>query len=1222
MKYKVFFLSVLFASLAIPNSAKAYDFSYTYQGKTLFYNIVNGEAQVTFQRSLAPTYNNPHLSGTVEIPNVVTYNGNTYTVTSIGNRAFESCSSITSVIIGDSVTSIGTSAFQSCTGLTSVTIGNHVTSIESQAFGYCTGLTSVTIGNSVISIGGSAFNACSSLTSVSLGNSVASIGSYAFSQCTSLDSIVIPNSVTHIGQYAFNQCSGLTYLDLGNGVSYLGFCAFRDCDSLTSITIPSSVDTLYGSVFSSCNNLTTVYYNATNCYEYTNYGSYRSFAYCSSLDTVFVGNSVQTMPSDLFYNTSISTVIIGDSVSTISAGAFDGCRKLTSVFIPNSVTRIEQSAFNGCDSLCSITIPNSVNFIGTAAFVGNSLRTIIIGNGVDTIEQSAFGHSDYYYITDTVYIYMMSETVPTFVSHLSPFHFLRCAFVLQGCTAFENYRTYNNYVDGTYTYNFAAQTLLYPADDLILNVSSNNTDRGTAQIVQLYGHNVRCDSTAVISATANSGYHFDHWSTGSTSNPDTLHLTSNTSITAYFVSNNAIQYTLTVNSADPTMGSVSGGGTYSEDAAATLTATANSGYHFTHWQDGNTQNPRTIIVSSNATYTAYFEADDFGTTCVITQFPYTMNFDNDTIATCWETYDGDGDGMSWFLNGNHGVGGTGCMAVIYNNSGANDDYLYSPWILTPGSYTISWKACAMSSNYPETYSVYYMSDSLLFSETISSTSYMTRSAQFTVNAGDSAYITFHYTSNDMYYLFIDDIVITQNITAYTLTVNSANPSMGSVSGGGTYNSGATATLTATANSGYHFTQWQDGNTSNPRTVTVTGDATYTAYFEADAPTQYTLTVTTANPSMGSVSGGGTYNANATATLTATANDGYHFTHWQDNNTQNPRIVTVTANATYTAYFEQDATDPCTITTLPYTESFEGSMDCWTIVDANNDNNTWVVSNSFGEGSGVVNPHSGSKMAASFSWNTNPFNANEYLISPAIVLPSSNISLSWWYRVNGEYPADKLAVKVSTTTNATSSFTNTLIDITPTAANNNWTLQTVDLSAFAGQTIYIAFHHHDTYDNNYICIDDITISQGTTPTQYTITVNSANSSMGSVSGGGTYNSGSTATLTAIANSGYRFDHWQDNNTQNPRTITVTGNATYTAYFVATQGIGDVIADAVNVYTLGGQIVVETDLKDEISIYDIVGRKVDGGRKTRFDVPASGVYLVKIGTMPTQKVVLVK
>lgn len=1071
MKYKVFLLSVLFASLVIPNSAKAYDFSYTYMGQTLCYNIVNGEAQVTYQRTLAPRYQfDPNTQ--LIIPNIVTYNGNTYTVTSIGNNAFESCGNITSVTFGDSIRSIGSHAFYSCLGLTSLVIGNSVTTIGANAFTLCRNIESVVITNAVTDIGYSAFNTCDSLRHVSFGNSVTNIGSYAFACCGNLDSIVIPNTGCHINSYAFHQCSGLTYLDL-DGVSYIGHCAFYDCDALTSVTIPSSVDTIYGSIFMSCNNITTVYYNAPNSYIFTNYGTYRPFHSCNRINTVIVGDNVQTIP---------------------------------------------ESLFNYCDSL----------------------TTAIIGESVTSIGSYAFDRYDYAYTHDTLYVYMKPVMPPSSTGSFDN----HCAFILSGCTAFDNYRNVSS------SSSFYSSPLRYPADSLTISVTSSNNARGTAQIVQLYGHNVRCDSTAVISAMANSGYHFDHWSTGSTSNPDTLHLTSNTSITAYFVSNNATQYNLTVNSADPTMGSVSGGGTYSEDAAATLTATANSGYHFTHWQDGNTQNPRTIIVSSNTTYTAYFEADDFGTTCVITQFPYTMNFDNDTIATCWETYDGDGDGMSWFLNGNHGVGGTGCMAVIYNNSGANDDYLYSPWILTPGSYTISWKACAMSSNYPETYSVYYMSDSLLFSETISSTSYMTRSAQFTVNAGDSAYITFHYTSNDMYYLFIDDIVITQNITAYTLTVNSANPSMGSVSGGGTYN------------------------------------------------------------------------ANATATLTATANDGYHFTHWQDNNTQNPRIVTVTANATYTAYFEQDATDPCTITTLPYAESFEGSMDCWTIVDANNDNNTWVVSNSFGEGSGVVNPHSGSKMAASFSWNTNPFNANEYLISPAIVLPSSNISLSWWYRVNGEYPADKLAVKVSTTTNATSSFTNTLIDITPTAANNNWTLQTVDLSAFAGQTIYIAFHHHDTYDNNYICIDDITISQGTTPTQYTITVNSANSSMGSVSGGGTYNSGSTATLTAIANSGYRFDHWQDNNTQNPRTITVTGNATYTAYFVATQDIDDVIADAVNIYTHGGQIVVETELKEEIVIYDIVGRKVDGGRNTRFDVPASGVYLVKIGTLPTQKVVVVK
>jgi hypothetical protein len=59
--------------------------------------------------------------------------------------------------------------------------------------------------------------------------------------------------------------------------------------------------------------------------------------------------------------------------------------------------------------------------------------------------------------------------------------------------------------------------------------------------------------------------------------------------------------------------------------------------------------------------------------------------------------------------------------------------------------------------------------------------------------------------------------------------------MGTVSGGGTYAAGSNITISATANSGYHFTQWNDGNTNATRTITVTGNATYTAFFEADAP---------------------------------------------------------------------------------------------------------------------------------------------------------------------------------------------------------------------------------------------------------------------------------------------------------------------------------------------------------------------------------------------------
>ena len=66
---------------------------------------------------------------------------------------------------------------------------------------------------------------------------------------------------------------------------------------------------------------------------------------------------------------------------------------------------------------------------------------------------------------------------------------------------------------------------------------------------------------------------------------------------------------------------------------------------------------------------------------------------------------------------------------------------------------------------------------------------------------------------------------------YTITVNSNNDAWGTVTGGGTYNDGATATLTATPKEGYIFVKWQDGTTENPRTITVTADETWTAYFE-------------------------------------------------------------------------------------------------------------------------------------------------------------------------------------------------------------------------------------------------------------------------------------------------------------------------------------------------------------------------------------------------------
>ena len=157
----------------------------------------------------------------VEQPSVVsTYTFDTlgehtikYTLTdptSIGNNAFNGCTSLTSIVIPSGVTSIGDGVFFNCSSLTSIDIPSGVTSIGIGAFQSCSGLTSVTLGNGVTSIGAGVFQDCSGLTTITIPNTVTSIGIGAFDGCSSLTSIVIPNSVTSIRERAFRNCSGLT----------------------------------------------------------------------------------------------------------------------------------------------------------------------------------------------------------------------------------------------------------------------------------------------------------------------------------------------------------------------------------------------------------------------------------------------------------------------------------------------------------------------------------------------------------------------------------------------------------------------------------------------------------------------------------------------------------------------------------------------------------------------------------------------------------------------------------------------------------------------------------------------------------------------------------------------------------------------------------------------------------------------------------------------------
>ena len=367
------------AIMMLSLQAMAYDFYYTYQGKTLCYNRTSDNTvRVTYYRRSSSNDNN--ISGDVVIPSTVQYDGTTYSVTSIGDSAFRDCSGLTSVTIPTGVTSIGSSAFRNCSSLTSVTIPTGVTSIGECAFYDCSRLTSITIPNSVTSIGGGAFRHCSGLTSVSIPNSVTSIGVWAFGNCSRLTSVSIPNSVTSIGESAFIDCFSLTSVTIPNSVTSIGEQAFSGCSGLTSVTIPNSVTSIGARAFWNCSRLTTLNFNAINCQDLEGIRYYSSSTHTTYYYYPFSG-------------TSLTTVNIGDSVQRIPANFVRDFSDLTSVSIPNSVTYIGDSAFRGCSGLTSVSIPTGVTYIGGWAFKGCSgLTSITIPTGVTSIGDNAFAY--------------------------------------------------------------------------------------------------------------------------------------------------------------------------------------------------------------------------------------------------------------------------------------------------------------------------------------------------------------------------------------------------------------------------------------------------------------------------------------------------------------------------------------------------------------------------------------------------------------------------------------------------------------------------------------------------------------------------------------------------------------------------------------------------------------------------------------------------------------
>lgn len=166
----------------------------------------------------------------------------------IGDSAFNGCTSLANVTLGNGVTQIGKNAFIRCAQIPSITIGSGVTSIGSSAFNGCTALTNANIGSGAI--GANAFQDCSRLANVTLGDGVTSIGANAFLRCEALTSMNIGSSVKTIESYAFSGCKALEEVTIS--AAQIGNQAFRSANALKKVTLGDGVENIPAGAFSSC----------------------------------------------------------------------------------------------------------------------------------------------------------------------------------------------------------------------------------------------------------------------------------------------------------------------------------------------------------------------------------------------------------------------------------------------------------------------------------------------------------------------------------------------------------------------------------------------------------------------------------------------------------------------------------------------------------------------------------------------------------------------------------------------------------------------------------------------------------------------------------------------------------------------------------------------------------------------------------------------------------
>lgn len=362
----------------------------------LYYDLDTSSRTATVTYQTMETDNYASLPASVKIPETVTYNGVTFTVTKIADSAFGYCKSMEEISIPGTVTEVGTTSyfyrdlpFHDCTSLKKVRFEDGKQSISLGAYGsnaeYSRGLFAscpleeVYIGRNVIYdkydsslnsfayhpeyYGYSAFYNQPKLAKVTFSSTVTEIPEYLFYKNIAMTLTDLPKVKT-IGKSAFEGCSKLTTLNFGQDLMTVDDRAFYNCTNVTKLTFPDAITTIGDEAF----------YN------------------CSSITEVTVGSKLQSIGASAFQKCgSFTAILLPDNFTTMGASAFEGCKKLTVAKLGNSLRAVPARAFKNCIALSEMTVPATSVSMGDQAFYNDSVLAVITMNdGLKTIGNEVF----------------------------------------------------------------------------------------------------------------------------------------------------------------------------------------------------------------------------------------------------------------------------------------------------------------------------------------------------------------------------------------------------------------------------------------------------------------------------------------------------------------------------------------------------------------------------------------------------------------------------------------------------------------------------------------------------------------------------------------------------------------------------------------------------------------------------------------------------------------